>query len=416
MKEFAYNHGQLFVEDLPVAELVREYGSPLYIYSRAHMKRQYDQITAAFHELQPNIYFAVKSNSNAAVIDLFAQLGAGADVVSGGEIYRARRAGVDPAKIIYAGVGKTAEEINYALAEGIYCFTVESESELRRLSELARGSHRVARVAIRVNPDVDTKTHRYISTGKKENKFGVDLERVMEVYELAARLPALEVAGMHMHIGSQILSPQPYLHAIDKLLPFCEQLKKRFPSFAFFDLGGGFGIPYTDEHRSFDWVKFANAITTRLKPLGLKIGLEPGRFLVGNGGILVCRVEYIKDSPTKKFVIVDAGMNDLIRPALYQAWHKVMSVRQIDSTMHGDVVGPVCESADFFAQDRDLPQVQEGDLLAICDAGAYAVVMASNYNSRPRAAEVMVSGASHELVRARETVEDLVRGEMIPRW
>ncbi len=416
MEAFKYKNSELHVESVRVADLAEQYGTPLYIYSRGHMAGQYQALTDALAEINPQIHFAIKANSNAAVISLFAGLGAGADVVSGGELYRAVRAGVDPSKIVFAGVGKTTEEIDYALDQEILYFTVESEPELERISQRADHLGKVGRVAIRVNPDVDPKTHRYTSTGKKESKFGVDLERASRAYDLAASLPGLEIAGIHMHIGSPIMTTEPYVQAVDKVIPVCMALKTRYKTFRYLDIGGGLGIKYTDEQDHFDLEEFAKELVPKLKETGLSIGLEPGRFLTGNGGILVCRVQYVKDNPFKKFIIVDGAMNDLIRPALYQAYHRIISVKETSGTVLGDVVGPVCESGDFLAADRDLPAVEQGDLLAVCSGGAYAFAMASTYNSRCRAAEVMVSGDRSELVRARETREELVRGERIPDW
>lgn len=416
MKSFTYRNGSLFAEDVAVAALAKEYGTPLYVYSRGHLVSQFAALKAAMAPVNPLICYAVKANSSAAVISTFAQLGAGADVVSGGELCRARRAGVPANKIVFAGVGKTEAEVELALREGILYFTVESEQELERISACAKKLGAVGRIAIRVNPDVDPKTHKYTSTGKKENKFGVNLERALAAYELAARLPNLELTSLHMHLGSPIMTSDPYSEALAKVKDLCMDLKARFPTFRHIDIGGGLGIAYRPTDHAFDLKIFADAVIPPLKELGLTVSMEPGRFLVGNAGILVTQVQYVKENPFKKFIVVDAGMNDLIRPALYQAYHHVQPVRETSDTLHGDVVGPVCESGDFFAQDRELPAAKQGDLLAVMSAGAYAFTMASNYNSRPLLAEVMVAGARHELIRARESVEDLVRGERIPNW
>lgn len=416
MKSFTYQNGALFAEGVSVAALAEEYGTPLYVYSRGHLVSQFRALKEAMAEVSPLICYAVKANSSAAVISTFAGLGAGADVVSGGELYRARRAGVPANKIVFAGVGKTEEEIEYALKEGILYFTVESEQELERISACAKKSGTAGRIAIRVNPDVDPKTHKYTSTGKKENKFGVNLERAFEAYELAARLPNLELTSLHMHLGSPIMTSDPYSEALAKVKDLCLNLKARFPTFRHIDIGGGLGIAYRPTDNAFDLKTFANAVIPPLKELGLTVSMEPGRFLVGNAGILVTRVQYVKENPFKKFVIVDAAMNDLIRPALYQAYHHIQPVRETKETMPGDVVGPVCESGDFFAQDRELPAAKQGDLLAVMSAGAYASAMASNYNSRPLLAEVMVDGARHELIREREPLENLLRGERVPNW
>jgi diaminopimelate decarboxylase len=416
MNAFAYRNGQLFAEDVAVAELAGRYGTPLFIYSRSYIQEHFRALKRAMAELDPLICYAVKVNSNAAVIATLAAEGAGADVVSAGELARARRAGIPADKITFAGVGKTEAEIDAALRENILLFTVESEPELERISARAAALGLTGRIAIRVNPDVDPKTHKYISTGKKENKFGVDILRALQIYERAAKLPGLEIAGLHMHIGSQILSAQPYAEAAEKVAQVCRQLKARYPTFRMLDIGGGIGIRYRPDQEPLLPKTFADAVVPILKPLGVQILMEPGRFIVGNAGLLVTRVQYVKQGPSKQFLIVDAAMNDLIRPPLYQAHHEISAVKQTDGTVFGDVVGPVCESGDFLALDRDLPAAQQGDLLAVHSAGAYAFSMSSNYNSRPRAAEIMVSGGRHEVVRSRETFEDLVRGERIPAW
>ena len=403
----------LHAEGVPVAELAERYGTPLFVYSRGHLQAQLAALTAAFAAVKPLICYSVKTNSNGAVIKTFAEGGAGADIVSGGELWRALRAGVPTDKIVFAGVGKTSDEIEYALKENIRFFTVESEPELARISDVARRLGVTGRVALRVNPDVDPQTHKYISTGKKENKFGLDLARAEQAYELAARLPNLAVVGLHMHIGSQILTSQPFVEAVRKIAPLCQTLKRVHPAFRSFDIGGGIGIQYKPEQHPLEPAAVAREVVPLLQPLGLEIVMEPGRYLVGNAGIIVARVQYIKDNPFKKFLIVDAAMNDLIRPSLYQAHHEIRAVRETAEHIHGDVVGPICESGDFLAQDRELPAVQQGDLLAVLSAGAYGFAMSSNYNSRPRAAEVMVSGSEHKLIRRRETWDDLVAQEKI---
>ena len=411
MDEFAYRSGVLHAEEMDVAVLAAQYGTPLYVYSQAHFRRQYRALASAFHDLSPLICYSVKANSNGAVIRTFVEEGAGLDIVSGGELFRGLRAGAQPSKIVFAGVGKTQEEIEYALREQVLFFTVESEPEALRIAECARRMGVPGRIAFRVNPDVDPQTHKYISTGKKESKFGLDIPRAMAACELAARTPGLELVGLHMHIGSQILSPEPFVSALEKVLAMCRDLRQRHPAFRYLDIGGGAGIRYRAEEEALDAARFAAAVGPMLKGAGLSIVMEPGRSLVGNGAILVCRVEYVKESGPRRFVIVDAAMNDLIRPALYEAHHEVVPVAQTAGTIRGDLVGPVCESGDFLARDRDLPAVGEGDLLAVCSAGAYGFSMASNYNSRRRAAEVMVDGARAVLVRHRETWEDLIRAE-----
>jgi len=416
MNAFEYRDGLLHAEDVPLAALAGQYGTPLLVYSAAHLQAQYRALAEAFAAVQPLICFSIKSNSNGAVIKIFAALGAGADVVSGGELWRAQRAGVAPARIVFAGVGKTEAEIEAALRADILFFTVESEPELERISAVAQRLGATARIALRVNPDVDPQTHQYISTGMKENKFGLDPARAAQAYELAARLPNLDIVGLHMHIGSQILSADPFAAAVRKVAPLCVALRQRHAGFRFLDVGGGLGIAYQPDQQPLLPAAVARRLVPLLQPLGLQVVLEPGRFLVGNAGALVTRVQYIKDNPFKKFIVVDAGMNDLIRPSLYQAWHEIQAVRATPATGLGDVVGPICESGDFLAQDRELPAVQAGDLLAVLGAGAYGFTMSSNYNSRPRVAEVMVRGAQHALIRRRETWDDLVRHEVDVLW
>ena len=411
MQFFTHRNGQLFAEDVAVEEIVRQHGTPVYIYSRNHLRTQYRELATAMAEVRPLICYSMKANSNGAVIRTLLEEGAGLDVVSAGELYRGLRAGADPSKVVYAGVGKTQDEIAYALQQDILFFTVESEPEAQRISECAVRLGRKARIAFRLNPDVDPQTHKYISTGKKENKFGLDLERTAQAYASAAALPQLEVAGIHMHIGSQILTAEPFAAALTKIRSLVHVLKQRHPAFRYLDIGGGLGIDYKPDQVPLQPRTFASAVVPFLKELGLQVVLEPGRSLVGNGGILVCRVQYVKDNFFKKFIVVDAAMTDLIRPALYQAHHEVVAVRETTRHVLGDLVGPVCESGDFIAQDRELPAAHAGDLLAVMSAGAYGFAMSSNYNSRPRSAEVLVDGATATLVRQRETWEDLVRGE-----
>lgn len=413
MNVFTYRNGELCAEDVPVRDLAERYGTPLYIYSRNHFRNQYRDLAGAMTEVNPLICYSVKANSNAAVIKTFLDEGAGLDIVSGGELFRSLRAGVNPSKIVFAGVGKTHEEIEYALKERILFFTVESEPEAARISECAQKLGLTGRIAFRVNPDVDPQTHKYISTGKRENKFGLDLNKTTQAYESASKLPNIEIVGVHMHIGSQILSVQPFADAITKLHKLCLDLKRKYSTFNYIDVGGGMGITYQPHDKELTPGAFAKSLVPILKKLDLSVIMEPGRFLVGNGGLLVCRVQYVKDNSSKKFVIVDAGMNDLIRPSLYNAFHEVIPVAKTSGTLYGDLVGPVCESSDFIATERDLPAVKEGDLLAVKGTGAYGFVMASNYNSRPRPAEIMADGSNVFIVRKRETWEDLVRREMM---
>jgi diaminopimelate decarboxylase len=412
MQAFTYKSGKLCAEGVAIDELAKRHGTPLYIYSRGHIRERYRAIAAAMAEVKPLICYSIKANSNAAVIGTLAAEGAGFDIVSGGELFRALRAGADASKIVFAGVGKTREEIEYALKQSIRFFTCESEPEARRISECAQRLGTTGRIAFRVNPDVDPKTHKYISTGKKENKFGLDLERTLSAYAMAAALPNIEIAGLHMHIGSQILAADPFGTALTKVKDLCVALKAKYPTFRTLDIGGGLGIDYKPDQQALDPKVFAATVLPFLKELGLQVAMEPGRSIVGNAGILVCRVQYVKESYFKKFIVADAAMNDLIRPALYQAHHEILPVTACDRKVTGDLVGPICESGDFLAADRELPDAKEGDLLAVMSAGAYGYAMSSTYNSRPRAAEVMVEGDKAVLVHQRDTLEDLVKGEL----
>ena len=414
MNAFTYQGGELFAEDVALRELAEAHGTPLYVYSRNHLRRQFRGLSEAMREIEPLICFSVKANSNGSVLKTFVDEGAGFDVVSGGELHRALRAGADASKIVFAGVGKTHEEINYAIESDILFFTVESEPEAARISQCAATSGRTARIAYRINPDVDPKTHRYISTGKQENKFGLNVERALKAYAAAAELPNIEISGLHMHMGSQILTPQPFRDALDRIAPLCAELKALYTTFQYLDIGGGIGIRYRDEEDPLDPRAYADQLVPMLRELALKVILEPGRSMAGNAGVLLCRVQYVKDNPLKKFLVVDAGMNDLIRPALYSAHHDILPVTETEETIHGDLVGPICETGDFFATDRDLPAVSANDLLAVCSVGAYGFTMASTYNSRPLPAEVMVDGARAWIVRERETWQDIIRSETDP--
>ncbi len=411
MKAFGYQGGELQAEGVPVRDLAERYGTPLYIYSRSHFISQYRALAEAMKAVKPLICYSVKANSSGAVLRTFADQGAGFDIVSGGELYRIRQAGGDPSKVVYAGVGKSMPEIEYALREGILFFTVESEPEAFMIAEAAKRLGVKGRIAFRANPGVDPKTHTYISTGKKENKFGLDLERVRKAYAAAAAHPSLEIVGLHVHIGSQILSAEPFAEAMGVVAGLAAELKALYPTFRYMDIGGGIGIQYKPEQTELAMSAYAAAVEPWLKKLGLQVVLEPGRSLVGNGGVLVTRVVAVKESYFKKFVVIDAGMNDLIRPALYQAHHEIQPVKETGGKLFGDLVGPICESGDFLAADRDLPACGPGDLLAVMSAGAYGFSMSSTYNSRPRLAEVMVEGTRHALVRERETWPDLIRGE-----
>ena len=427
MHSFHYRDGQLYCEDVALAHAAQEFGTPLYVYSAGTILDHYRRLDAALTPLDHLICYAVKANSNGAILKLLAEAGAGFDIVSGGELFRVLKAGGAAAKCTFAGVGKSREEIEYALDEGVLSFNVESEAELDRIDRIARDKRVRAPIALRVNPDVDAHTHHYVSTGRSENKFGIALNRVDAVYEKASRLPNILIRGIQMHIGSQITAAQPFAEAIGKVAPLVREVKQRY-AIEFFSVGGGMGIIYRralesgsgkwwhehdGEASAFSVADYAAAIVPPLRELNLRVLLEPGRFLVGNAGVLLTRVRYLKQAAQKKFAIVDAGMNDLIRPALYQSYHEIVPVREPGATRHEpvDVVGPVCESGDFFAQDRELPEMKEDDLVALMSAGAYGFAMASNYNSRPLPAEVLVNGDRALLIRRRQTMEDLVREE-----
>ncbi|HZE56619.1 MAG TPA: diaminopimelate decarboxylase [Chthoniobacterales bacterium] len=427
MHSFQYRDGELFCEDVALARAAEECGTPLYVYSAGTILDHYRRLDAALEPLDHLICYAVKANSNGAILKLLAEAGAAFDIVSGGELFRVLRAGGTADKCTFAGVGKSREEIEYALDEGVFSFNVESEAELEWIDRIARDRGVRAPIALRVNPDVDASTHRYISTGRSENKFGIALHRVASVYEKAAQLANLRIRGIQMHIGSQITAAAPFAEAIAKVVPLIGEIKQRH-ALEFFSIGGGMGIIYRralesgsgkwwhdhgGEESAFSVADYAKAIVPPLRELGLRVLLEPGRFLVGNAGVLLTRVRYLKQTENKKFAIVDAGMNDLIRPALYQSYHEIVPVREpvTAGSESVDVVGPVCESGDFFAQDRELPPLKEGDLVALMSAGAYGFVMASNYNSRPLPAEVLVNGKRSSLIRRRQTMEDLVREE-----
>jgi diaminopimelate decarboxylase len=427
MHSFHYRAGELYCEDVPLAGAAEEHGTPLYVYSSRTILDHYQRLDAALAPLDHLICYAVKANSNGAILKLLAQAGAGFDIVSGGELFRVLRAGAAAEKCTFAGVGKSREEIEYALDEGVHSFNVESEAELHWIDHIARSKGVKAPIALRVNPDVDAGGHHYVSTGRSENKFGIALDRAAAVYDEASRMSNILIRGVQMHIGSQITAAAPFAEAIAKVAPLIREMKDRY-AIDFFSIGGGMGIIYRralesgsgkwwhdhgGEQSAFSVADYAAAIVPPLRDLDLRILFEPGRFLVGNAGVLLTRVRYVKQAAQKKFVIVDAGMNDLIRPALYQSYHEIVPVLEPASGERKpvDVVGPVCESGDFFAQDRELPETKEGDLVALMSAGAYGFAMASNYNSRPLPAEVLVRGDRSTLIRRRQTMEDLVREE-----
>jgi len=409
-----------------LGNIAEEFGTPAYVYSARTIRENYERLDRALAPLDHEICFALKANSNIGILNLLARAGAGFDIVSGGELFRVLKAGGKAARCTFAGVGKTCEDIAYALREGVHCFNVESEEEMLCINEIAGSMGLRAPIAIRVNPDVDAKTHKFISTGKSQNKFGIGMDRALEVYAIAASLPHLEIRGVQTHIGSQILETGPFREAVEKLVDLVREIKLRH-GISFFSFGGGIGIAYQDALASGDagWWEgkveaitpeaYAAAIVPSLASLGLRILFEPGRFLVGNAGVLLSTVQYIKKTPAKTFTIVDAGMNDLIRPALYEGWHDIVPLRQREAAdISMDVVGPVCESGDFFAQDRMLPPLGAGEKIALMSAGAYGFVMSSNYNSRPLLPEILVDGVQVTLIRSRQTLDDLIRGENIP--
>jgi diaminopimelate decarboxylase len=413
MNQFDYRNNQLFAEDVPVRQIAESHGTPCYIYSAAALRRHYRLMNEAFAAVDHTICFAMKALSNLSILRLFAGLGAGFDIVSGGELDRCLRIGADPRKIVFSGVGKTDEEINAALEAGILMINVESAPELVRISELAHRLGVDAPVSLRVNPDLDPGTHPHISTGHRDSKFGIPLKEVFEYYAQARHLPNLELVGLSTHIGSQITETAPFAEAGRKVAAIVAGLRSDGIALRYLDLGGGLGIPYQETPPSPG--EYASAILGPLGHTDLKIIIEPGRMLVGNAGILVTRVLWVKETDVRRFVVIDGAMNDLIRPVLYEAYHEI---RPVDRATPGapiiaDIVGPVCESGDFFAQQREMPQPRDGDLLAVMSAGAYGFVMASNYNSRPRAPELIVDGAAVHVIRARETYDDLVRGERI---
>ncbi len=414
MKAFLYKSGQLCCEGVPLARLAEEFGTPLYVYSRNHIVGQWRALDKAFDGVDHHVCYAVKANGNLSVLRALVEAGAGFDIVSGGELERVIRAGGDPTRCVFAGVGKTAGEIEQALERGIGCFNVESVPELFRISSVAELMDRRAPVALRVNPGVDPDTHHYVSTGKHESKFGIALKDALAVYRAATKLKGVEIRGAQMHIGSQITKVAPYVLAIRKMLPLMEQVRLLAPkTLEFFDIGGGLGLTYRNENPPAA-AEFAAAVKPLLRNLGLRILLEPGRFIVGNGGVLVTQVQYVKQTPVKRFLIVDAAMNDLIRPSLYGSYHQIVPVRKASARrmITADVVGPVCESGDFLAENRRVAAVEEGELLAVMSAGAYGMAMSSNYNSRGRAAEMLVDGRRYVLARRRECAEDLVRSEL----
>jgi len=416
MHHFEYRNDEMYCENVPVSRIAEAVGTPFYLYSYATLKRHFLIFDAAFEGVKRLVCFSAKANTSLAVLKLFATLGGGLDIVSGGELYRGLKAGLPPDRIVYSGVGKRIDEIDYALGTGILMFNVESLGELELIDERAGFLKKRAPVALRVNPDVDPKTHPYISTGLKKNKFGVDAESAINGYRIASELKNVDVIGIDCHIGSQITEAQPFKDALESLKTLMDEIKKIGIEIQYLDMGGGLGITYDDETPP-DPGEYARAIVESLKGTPIRLILEPGRVIVGNAGILVTKVLFRKTGQAKEFVIVDAGMNDLLRPTLYQAYHGIEPVMKTDGgTIVADVVGPICETSDFLALDRKTPAVKKGDLLAVMSAGAYGYVMSSNYCSRPKVAEVMVRDNTFQVIRDRQTYEDLVMGESIPEF
>lgn len=420
MHEFKYKGNNLYCEDIKVENLATQFGTPLYVYSYHTLIDHFIKLKTAFSTIAPLICYSVKANSNLALLKALVDKGAGLDIVSGGELFRAIKVGCPPEKIVYASVGKTDKEIEDAARLGILFFNVESSSELENINRIAGILNKVINVAIRINPDVEPKTHKFITTGKITNKFGIDFKSVSWILSLRSTLRNIRISGLHIHIGSQITESAPYVAAITKIVNFIERLGKKGIDLEYLNIGGGLGIVY-DKETPQTAAKFAAKILPLLRKTKLKIILEPGRFIAGQAGILLTKVLYIKTTPKKKFIIVDSGMNDLIRPALYDAYHQILPLRAPDDQTTRapekvDIVGPICESADFFAKDRKLPKVNAGDFLAIMSAGAYGFSMSSNYNSRTRAEEVLVVKDRVFVIRKRETYNDLIRNELIPSF
>jgi len=413
MDHFHYQSAELFAEDVAVKRIAQQYGTPLYIYSRATLTQHWQAFDSAFSAYQHCVCYAVKANSNLAVLNVLAKLGSGFDIVSAGELARVLAAGGDADRCVFSGVGKTIAEIRYALEQGVRCFNVESIPELSRINAIAAEMGQQAPISIRVNPDVDAQTHPYISTGLKENKFGIAIEQAEAVYLQAQSMSNLNIVGIDCHIGSQLTTVSPFVDALQRVLVLVDALAEHDIHLQYLDIGGGLGIQYQDETPPTPQ-QYADALSGLLADRDLEVLLEPGRAIVGNAGILVTKVEYLKETDDHNFAIVDAAMNDLLRPALYQSWQMIAPVIQDDTleTKHYDIVGPICETGDFLGKDRDLA-IKQGDLLVIRSAGAYGFTMSSNYNSRPRVAEVMVDGDQIHLVRTRETIESLYAGEQV---
>ncbi|WP_029520267.1 diaminopimelate decarboxylase [Persephonella sp. IF05-L8] len=409
---FRYKGNQLFCEDISVKDITAEYGTPVYIYSKKAIENKIKQYKEAFSGYPTQICYAAKANSNLSILKIFNKHGLGLDIVSGGELYRGLKAGFPPDKIVYAGVGKTDNELIQAIDTGILSFNVESLMELDVLNELAGKLGKKANVSIRINPDVDPKTHPYISTGMKKSKFGIDMEDAEEAFLKADKLPNLNLVGIHCHIGSQIMDVSPYKEAVEKTVELVLKLQKKGINLKHIDIGGGLGIKYKPEDNPPHPKELAEVVIPAVRETGLKLLIEPGRSLIGEAGILVSQVLFLKDKGDKHFIIIDAGMNDLLRPAMYNAYHHIISVEKKKEKLVADIVGPICETGDFFALDREIDNVQRGDFLAVMSAGAYGFSMASNYNTRPRAAEVLIDGNRAYLIRERETYDYIVQPEL----
>lgn len=413
MHDFRYINNRLCCENIELINLAEKFGTPLYVYSEHTLLDHFLKLKTAFSSINPLICYSVKANSNLAILKTLVSHGAGLDIVSGGELFRARRAGCPNNRIVYASVGKKDSEIEEAIRRGILFFNVESLPELVNINRIAGKLNKLTNVAIRINPDVEAKTHHFITTGKITNKFGIDLDSAYEILLLRKQFTNVSICGLHIHIGSQITESSPFIAAITKVIKFIEKLKRQSIKIEYLNIGGGLGIIYDNENPQ-TALKYAKKILPLLKKTNLKIIMEPGRFIAGSAGILIAKVLYIKNTPKKKFIIVDGGMNDLIRPALYSAYHQILPlVKSENPKDQYDVVGPICESGDFFAKERKLSKAKEGDYLAVMSAGAYGFSMSSNYNSRPRACEVMVNGKNARIIRRRETYKDLIRNEII---
>ncbi len=416
MHHFQYKNNELYCESVSVTKIAEDVGTPFYLYSHATLKRHFEAFNSAFEGMNRLVCFSAKANTNLAILHLFASMGSGLDIVSGGELYRGLEAGFSPDKIVYSGVGKKIDEIDYAISSKILMFNVESLEELELINSRAKNLKLKAPIALRVNPDVDPKTHPYISTGLKKNKFGIESDAALEAYKAAMEMKNIQIIGIDCHIGSQITQVRPFEDALTKLKLLAGTLKELGINIQYLDMGGGLGITYSDESPPHP-VEYAKALVNSLKETSLALILEPGRVIVGNAGILVTQVLYRKSGNIKEFAIVDAAMNDLMRPTLYKAFHAIEPVKKMEKgTIIADVVGPICETGDFLALDRQIAEVQRGDFLAVMSAGAYGFTMSSNYCSRPRAAEVMVFKDRFEVIRQRETYQDLNKGESIPSF